>query len=123
MGEGVVLLFCGRTREVIRRLEPAWDARLGGDLSPFDDVDGDGLGDLLVSYEPLPVWQEFSTRSGHPVVTYHLSQLEGCAERLRAREDYYFMTHWPVAPVGDIDGDGRTDLAAEEAERGRSLRG
>jgi hypothetical protein len=113
---GRVYLFSGRTRALLRTLEPPfpqanakfgfWDANLG-------DVDGDGAADLVTSAPSQVVSGAtvgqvyvYSGRTGTPLRTISPPEALGATGRFGG--DFGGNV---IAP-GDLTGDGSTDLVA-----------
>lgn len=108
---GRVHLYSGRTGAFIRTI---WqrddigfaDAHLGGSIAAMGDLDGDGLGDLAVAAPDAP-----NDRLSAGRVFFYSG---GTGELLRVIGTGYLprmsQSAMRIAPAGDVDADGKTDL-------------
>jgi len=107
---GQVAIYSGRTRAHLRTIvAPLGVAWFGFGLSGLTDVDGDGCGDVLATSA-----DSSSARSGFVFSgkTGALLREVWCPATVQTRQ---------VFPIGDVDGDGRVDLALTGTEKGTHL--
>lgn len=104
---GAVLVFSGAERELLRRIRRRSDIPFGSRLLPYDDLDRDGTEDLLVACGRSDQWWVVSPSTGES-----LTGLRGGPLATTLGVD----GPWELATVGDLDGDGRTDLAGGQAD-------
>ncbi|QDV07232.1 FG-GAP repeat protein [Planctomycetes bacterium Poly30] len=89
---GLVLVLSGKTREILATWSgPAARSTFGHTLRSVQDVNGDGVDEVLVGFE---FWERCELRSGKDGQLLHAMD-RGWKE---------------VIPVGDFDGDGAGDL-------------
>ncbi len=90
-------------------------------LAPAGDVDGDGLGDVLVG---APNDSHNGDQAGKTYLVLGASMLGGGAQSLAyaqasfVGESQYDNSGWAVASAGDVDGDGLDDLLVGAPEAG-----
>jgi len=114
-GSGVALVLSGLDGSVIYTFEgAAFDDNLGESVANAGDVDGDGRADLIVS---APYRDVAGVENAGAAVIF--SGATGTLIRtfVGATYDGYFGS--AVAGIGDINGDGRADVAI--GERGYSF--
>lgn len=91
-GKGLILILSGKTQDVLTTWRgPKERSGFGHMLRAIQDVDGDGVDDVLVGFE---FWSRTELRSGKDGAVLHTID--------RAWSD--------VIPFGDFDGDGAGDL-------------
>lgn len=91
-GAGLVLVLSGKTQDVLATWKgPEARSSFGHTLRSIDDVDGDGIDDVLVGFE---FWARTELRSAKDGALLHAIDRD-----------------WEeVIPFGDFDGDGAGDL-------------
>ena len=104
---GYVLLFSGKTGEVIERLDGDGPSeRFGFDAGMIPDLDGDGAPELLVGAQGADESFENAGRvyvfSGSDFEVLRVHEGEGVLHRIGAS----------VGPLDDLDGDGVCDYVA-----------
>jgi len=89
---------------------------IGRGLTSIGDLDGDGIPDLAVGSidddggtDRGAVWILFLNSDGTVKDFQKISDTEGGFDGILDNDD---MFGWPVASLGDLDGDGVTDIAA-----------
>jgi hypothetical protein len=97
---GVVVARSPKTGEQIWKREEGESENLGWDMTLAGDHDGDGRTDLFVGAP--------AENTGR---VYLLSGKDGSVLRTYAPRENGGSFGWYVARVGDLDGDGRADLA------------
>jgi hypothetical protein len=110
---GILVARSPKTGEEIWRRVETESENLGWDLTLAGDQDGDGHTDLFVGAP--------AAETGR---VYLVSGKDGTVLRTYAPRDHGGTFGWYVAQLGDLDGDGHTDLAvggvsAEDADGGR----
>ena len=103
---GAVYLYSGATGSLIRKLDgQANDDRFGGSVSGIGDIDGDGIGDLLIG-------AHFASPSGsfRAGSTYLYSGSTGSLIRRLDGQSAGESLGGSVSGIGDVDGDGVDDL-------------
>jgi len=97
---GLVVLYSGRTRALLRTIvAPLGVEHFGFDIAGLHDIDGDGYGDLLV----------MSADSSSERCGFVFSGTTGGLLFEIWRPEWLEAPH--IAPIGDVDGDGRAELA------------
>ena len=109
---GKVWLLSGSNGAVIRTIQSTRDHDgFGCSIKVVGDLDGDGVADLAIG---LRGWTSTEDRS---------STREAKARIVSGRNGvtlFELSTGWVVAPVGDIDGDGVSDLASSAPDGPRT---
>lgn len=110
---GCVQVCSGATGKQLFRVDGlAARDRLGVSVAAADDVDGDGVPDLVVGARPECVEEgESPQRLGYALV---LSGKDGELLRKLTPKTGVRAFGSPVAGLGDLDGDGRPDVAVGE---------
>ncbi len=88
--------------------------RLGSVLARVGDLDGDGVDDLAVG---MPYWWAGSARLGAVLVVYGMpaaGTIDDAADVVLSGSLNNTLAGWSLSAVGDVDGDGLTDLAVGE---------
>lgn len=106
---GKAFVYSGKDASVLRELSSSpfygYGTLFGHAVASVGDVNGDGLGDILVS-SPY----EGSTSSGEPGVARVFSGKDGALLFLKEAQTSLEIFGWGAAGVGDADGDGRDDF-------------
>jgi hypothetical protein len=107
LGVGAVYLMSGATGSIIRRLDGDQDGdRIGWAMANVGDLNDDGLPDLAVG---APVWFGTTARPGYVRV---FSGADGAILRTirPGAPGVRDLFGYSVAAIGDVNGDGLTDL-------------
>ncbi len=105
---GAAYVYSGRTGELLHSFLGGSGDQLGSSLCGAGDVDGDGFADVLVG-APQATAQHWNKAGGY---TRIYSGRSGEAIRSQAPKTPTQGFGTVVANVGDLDGDGMDDLAA-----------
>lgn len=97
-GDGAVYLYSGRSGELLWRVAGAPGAQLGAGVEAAGDVNGDGTPDVVAGAPGVRRVLVYAGEDGHVLLTLEGEESDGDS----------FGTK--VAGVGDVDGDGQTDL-------------
>ncbi len=89
---------------------------LAGVVAPAGDVDGDGLDDFLVGapftvFGGVPAGRAYLVLGSQVVAGGSMELTSASAIIQQPGGDYLGLMGWGIAPVGDLDNDGKDDIA------------
>ncbi|MFN2375875.1 MAG: FG-GAP-like repeat-containing protein [Candidatus Binatia bacterium] len=111
---GRAYLLSGATGEIVRSYAPPRKREFfGWSIASAGDLDGDGRADLLVGGQP-----EGGDEGGAPSEVYLFSGAGGAEIRRWSDSDLQASFGEMIAGLGDLDGDGRGEIAISSARIG-----